>query len=99
MRPLRTSQPASEEFGEAVRWYESRRPGLGVEFVDAVAETLMRVQTHSEIGMTISADGQTRRAVVPNFPYHVVYRIRPGEIVVVAVAHMKRRPGYWKSRR
>lgn len=56
----------------------------------------MRVHTHPEIGMTISADGQTRRAVVP---YHVVYRIRPGEIVVVAVAHMKRRPGYWKSRR
>jgi hypothetical protein len=35
---------------------------------------------------------------VPRFPYRVVYRNRPDEIVVVAVAHLRRRPGYWKNR-
>jgi hypothetical protein len=49
-------------------------------------------------GASISGDGLTRRALVARFPYQVVYRIRPGEIVIVAVAHLKRRPGYWKNR-
>jgi hypothetical protein len=35
---------------------------------------------------------------VSRFPYQIVYRRRPDEIVIVAVAHVKRKPGYWKDR-
>jgi plasmid stabilization system protein ParE len=97
-RPVRSSQPASDELAEAVRWYETRRTGLGGEFFDAVVATLTLIETRPEIGTTISTDGQTRRALVARFPYQVVYRLRPTEIVIVAVAHAKRRPGYWKNR-
>lgn len=97
--PVRTSELASDEFAEAARWYEARRPGLGGEFFDAVAATLSLVETNPEIGTMIAGDGLTRRALVARFPYQVVYRLRPTEIVVVAVAHLKRRPAYWKSRR
>ena len=97
-RPVRSSQPASDELAEAVRWYETRRTGLGGEFFDAVVATLTLIETRPEIGTTISTDGQTRRALVARFPYQVVYRLRPTEIVIVAVAHVKRRPGYWKNR-
>lgn len=97
--PVRTSGPASDEFSEAVSWYEARRSGLGGEFFDAVAATLSLVENNPEIGTMISGDGLTRRALVARFPYQVVYRLRPAEIVIVAVAHLKRRPGYWKNRR
>ena len=97
-RPIRTSEPASDEFSEAVRWYEARRLGLGGEFFDAVAAILSLIDTNPEIGMTISTDGQTRRALVARVPYQVVYRLRPTELVIVAIAHLKRRPGYWKNR-
>ena len=97
-RPIRTGEPASDEFSEAVRWYEARRPGLGGEFFDAVAATLSLIETNPEIGTKISADGQTRRALVARFPYQIVYRLRPTETVIVAIAHLKRRPGYWKNR-
>jgi len=97
-RPVRSSQPASDELAEAVRWYETRRTGLGGEFFDAVVATLTLIETRPEIGTTISTDAQTRRALVARFPYQVVYRLRPTEIVIVAVAHVKRRPGYWKNR-
>jgi plasmid stabilization system protein ParE len=97
-RPVRSSEPASEELTEAVRWYEARRTGLGGEFVDAVSVTLTLIESSPEIGATISADGQTRRALVDRFPYQLVYRLRPTEIVIVAIAHLKRRPGYWKNR-
>jgi len=81
-----------------VRWYEARVTGLGGEFLDSVAATIARIQTRPEIGTAISADGRSRRALVTKFPYQVVYRLAPKELVVVAIAHLKRRPEYWKQR-
>ena len=97
-RSIRTSEPAADEFSAAVRWYEARRRGLGGEFFDAVLATLSRFETNPEIGTTISPDGNTRRVLVAKFPYHVVYRLTRSEMVVVAIAHLKRRPGYWNNR-
>ena len=98
MRRVQTSEPAAAEFSEAVRWYESRRPGLGGEFFDRVAATLSLIRANPEIGSTVSSDGRTRRTLVPRFPYQVIYRLRPDDIVIVAIAHLKRRPGYWEHR-
>ncbi len=97
-RRVRTSEPASDELIDAIRWYEERRPGLGGDFFDAVAETVTLIEARPEIGSVSRHDPQTRRMLVPRFPYQVVYRLRPTEIIIVAVAHLKRRPGYWKRR-
>jgi plasmid stabilization system protein ParE len=97
-RPVRLGEPASDELTEAVRWYERRRQGLGAEFFDAVAATISLIEQSPEIGAKHSVDGHTRRILVAKFPYQLVYRIRPQEIVIAAVAHLKRRPGYWKNR-
>jgi hypothetical protein len=50
MRSIRSSEPASDEFDEAVRWYEARRSGLGGEFFDAVVATLSRITDNPDIG-------------------------------------------------
>ena len=50
---VRTSEPASEEFGEAVRWYETRCSGLGGEFFNAVASAIARIEANPEIGARI----------------------------------------------
>jgi toxin ParE1/3/4 len=97
-RALRNLQPAGEEFTAAVRWYEQQRAGLGGEFFDAVSDATTRIHNHPEIGTSLSPDQRTRRVLVHRFPYQVVYRLFPNEIVIVAVAHLKRRPGYWKNR-
>lgn len=97
-RTVRTSEPASDELIDAVRWYETRRPGLGGEFFDAVAEMLTLIEARPEIGSVSHHDPQTRRVLVPRFPYQVTYRLSPTEIVIIAIGHLKRRPGYWKSR-
>lgn len=97
-RSLRSSQPASDEFTQAVRWYEERRPGLGAEFLDAVAETAALIEAHPEIGAIVRHDPLTRRLLVSRFPYQIVYRLTATEIIIVGVAHLKRRPGYWKNR-
>jgi plasmid stabilization system protein ParE len=95
---VRLSEPASEELTEAVRWYESRRPGLGAELLEAVTATLELIDGQPEIGAAAYADPETRRALIQRFPYQVVYRPEQHGVVVIALAHLKRRPGYWKHR-
>lgn len=97
-RHIRISEPASAEFTDAVRWYEKRRPGLGAEFFDAVVATIDLVEHRPGIGTASYPDPKTRRMLVSRFPYQVVYRFDQSEVVVVAVSHLKRRPGYWKYR-
>ena len=84
-RPVRTSELASDELTEAVRWYEARRSGLGGEFFDAIAAAISLIEANPGIGTMICADGLTRRVLALRFPYQIVYRLRPTEIVVVAV--------------
>ena len=99
MRPeIRISQPASDELTEAVRWYEERLRGLGAELLAAVSEALALVQEHPEIGNANAFDPSIRRARVHRFPYQVVYRLSFGDIIVLAVAHLKRRPNCGKRR-
>ena len=97
-RGVRIAGPASEEFTEAVRWYESRRPGLGAELYDAVKATIESIERQPEIGATAYEDPKSRRVLVARFPYHVVYRLEDDEILILAIVHMKRRPGFWKHR-
>jgi plasmid stabilization system protein ParE len=97
-RRLHSIQPATEEFEAAVGWYEERRRGLGVEFYEAVSNSIALIAEQPEIGTVIGGVGSTRRILVSRFPYQVVYHLTPTDIVIVAVAHLKRRPNYWRDR-
>jgi plasmid stabilization system protein ParE len=99
VKPLNLSEPASEELAEAVRWYEQRRAGLGGEFFDEIDRTMDLIVHHPEMGTLRPHRLETRQFVLTRFPYTVVYRIREHDLYVVAVAHAKRKPGYWKHRR
>ena len=98
-RPLRGAPEADAEFAEAVRWYEEQRPGLGTEFLAEVREARKLIQKHPGIGSPLrGARRGERRVMIKRFPYQVIYYVRAHDIVIVALAHTKRRPGYWKTR-
>ncbi|MGE4068692.1 MAG: type II toxin-antitoxin system RelE/ParE family toxin [Vicinamibacterales bacterium] len=99
MRPVNIAATASRELAEAVRWYETKRPGLGGEFYDAVVEAIALLQQRPGVGRQVDGPPPYRQMLVERFPYHVVYRERPADLYVVAVAHTKRRPEYWKARK
>lgn len=82
----------------AVRWYEARRPGLGAEFYDAVVRTIDRVAELPEAGARFERL-DTRRLLIAGFPYQVIYRMSANELRIIAIAHFKRRPGFWRHRR
>jgi plasmid stabilization system protein ParE len=96
VKPLQISELASLELTEAVRWYEERRPGWGARLFDAVSQAFDVIEQFPESGA--SRRSTARQLPVRGFPFLVVYRIRPDDVHVVAVAHAKRCPGYWMNR-
>jgi plasmid stabilization system protein ParE len=79
-----------------VEYYQERVPDLGGELVEEVERAVEEIASFPEIGSPYLAD--TRRVLVRRFPYSVVYQVRPDGIVILAVAHQKRKPGYWWGR-
>lgn len=96
-RSIRNLSAAREEFAAAVFWYEEQRPGLGAEFFESVTKATSLIEAQPSIG-TFDSETRTRRVLVDRFPYQVVYYVSDQEIVIVAIAHSKRRPCYWKDR-
>jgi plasmid stabilization system protein ParE len=87
---------ARAEFEQAVAYYDQCGLGLGDEFTNEVEAAIRRVLTQPEAWSPYHHG--TRRCLTQRFPYSVVYQIRPNLILVVAVAHLRREPGYWTAR-
>ena len=87
---------ARQEYREAAVFYESRRSGLGAAFTLEVEAALQRVLEAPERWRVIEQD--VRRCLTHTFPYGILYTIEAESILIVAVMHLRRRPGYWRSR-
>lgn len=81
---------------EAAAFYENEAPGLGKLFLDEVESRLSVLRERPLLGAVING---LRRLLLGKFPFSVIYAVNDEEIVVVAVAHQRRRPGYWAHRR
>ena len=87
---------AGAEMLAAAEFYEGKRAGLGIEFIGEVERATSALVVYSRIGHRFSR--RLRRVLVQRFPYGLLYRIEGERIFVVAVAHVRRRPGYWRHR-
>lgn len=96
---LRIHRLAVEEIDHEVDYYESCSAGLGIELedeIDAVLETILQFP-HAAPQWRDRPD--RRVAVLDRFPFTLVYQVKADEIVILALAHTSRRPGYWSRRR
>jgi plasmid stabilization system protein ParE len=92
---------ARAEFDAAADRYDEQRPGRGIRFVAAVERTVKLIVRFPEIGPRfpgVRSSLDVRRRVVRGFPFVVAYRVLDDVIRIDAVAHMRRRPGYWRKR-
>ena len=96
MTPTTILQEAEVELWEAVEYYESWAPGLGLDF-HAEIETSVYAISQAPDRWPVRDDG-TQRYLTPRFPYVVVYVALPDSIWIIAFAHCKRRPQYWSDR-
>lgn len=97
MKPVEFSVEAEAEFAVAAVRYERARPGYGVRFRNAVYAARETIGTHPAYGEEIPRT-PCRQCPVSGFPYTIVYTDGPQSIEIIAVAHQKRKPGYWKRR-
>ena len=84
------------EFEEAVQFYKERGRTLGQRFAKEVRITIAKIVAAPDRWRVLEQDVRLCRARV--FPYAVLYTIEADYILIVAIAHGKRRPGYWRHR-
>jgi plasmid stabilization system protein ParE len=98
---LQIHADAKAEAREAVEWYESKRPGLGAEFLDELDRAFALIEAHPTRfpEYVETPKGRLfRRCRLRRFPYLVIYRTRDDVAEVLAISHAARRPGYWLHR-
>lgn len=97
MKPVLLTAEAEADVEEAFGWYDGQRAGLGGVFLHAVDVALEAVG--SRPGTYPVVYRNTRRFLLPKFPYAMYYRILDESVVVVGCIHAKRHPRTWRSRR
>jgi plasmid stabilization system protein ParE len=96
VRSVEFHPDAQAEFISAAQFYERQAEGLGLEFIATAQNAYERLPEFPASGAPFGR--RIRRLLVPKFPYGLLYRVEPERIYVVAVMHLHRRPGYWRSR-
>ena len=94
--PIRLHPQAKVEIKAAVRWYRDINQSLSGEFSDSLDVAIGRI-ARSPRQWPVYVD-EFRHVLLDRFPYIVVFRVKAAEVQIIAVAHTKRRPGYWRSR-
>ena len=93
---LRFAAAARRELNEAAIWLELQEPGLGERFLKEVAQTRRLILEYPDAWHPLGA--RLRRCHLKRFRYGLIYRVKGDLIEVVAVAHDRQRPEYWRDR-
>ena len=88
---------ALTEYADAVRYYTEQRTEVAQAFIDAIEDAVYRIRESPNRYNAI--DDDVRRCMTRRFPYGILYTIEQDYILILAVMHCSREPGYWKSRR
>ena len=96
MIPVVFRQAARLDYVAAVRWYERRRAGLGAEFAVEIRRSLVTAREFPDRAPVLETS--IRRIKVRRFPFNIFYRIRGGQLVVLAIFHARRNPAVWRKR-
>jgi plasmid stabilization system protein ParE len=95
-RNVRFHPQAEEEVQRAYAWYRERNPTAARAFLADLDHAILRVTEAPERWPLYQ--GRARRYLFQRFPFSVIYRVTNETIDVIAVAHHRRRPGYWSDR-
>jgi plasmid stabilization system protein ParE len=87
---------AADEAQAAERWYREQNETASGRFQRELDRAIERISEQPGAGSPYLSN--TRRMFLRRFPFFVVYRVRGDDLEIVAVAHARRRPGYWRAR-
>lgn len=95
-KPLRFHPQAEQEYLTALTWYRERSLIAAINFEGAFGQAIARIKEAPQRWPIYFKD--FRRYTLRQFPFSIVYQDFLSEVVVFAVAHGRRRPGYWRHR-
>lgn len=96
MIPLRFHPEADAEMMSAAKFYETQQKDLGKRFLASVQDALNKIQVNPLLYHEI--EDSVRRCLTKTFPFGIVFRIMPDQVVIIAVMHLHRDPEYWGKR-
>ena len=88
---------ARKELDSAMAYYEAQKVGLGLDLLSEVEKVLLKIQENPNLGTLHKIKG-IRRYTIQRFPYLIFYTELDEVIWVIAIAHGRRKPNYWKQR-
>lgn len=101
MSSVRVLEAAATEAEGAAAWYEARRKGLGIQFRSEFKLALDRLREGILPGSPspgVLGKRGVKRLLMNRFPFSVVFVAKGKDVVVLALAHHRRRPDYWRDR-
>ncbi len=93
---IRWLSAAETDLTEALDYYIEESPMAAIRFTEELDEALIPIANSPHL-FPIHA-GKLRVKFLHNFPFSILYEVLPGEIVINALAHQSRKPGYWRDR-
>lgn len=93
---IRFLEPAQHELDDAIEYFNAEVPALGQAFLLETLAALERIHQFPHGWHLLSEN--SRRCRLSRFPYGIIYTVIDDEIIIIAVAHLHREPGYWQQR-
>jgi len=102
MKPVKIGREAAREFHEAAAWYEHEQKGLGERFIQSFEHALQLLREENPPLTPVEGEARVkgaRKLILHKFPFSIIVYENANSLVVVALAHHSRKPGYWNSRK
>ena len=96
MKAYRYIAEADREFQEHISYFDAISRTVARKFVADVEAAVTELRHYPQIGAPLIRE--VRKRVLTAFPYSILYVETPSEILIVAIAPHRRRPGYWRKR-
>lgn len=96
MMKIKIHELASNEFDDAIDWYELQAKDLGKRFRKTVKKQIQKIKRNPT--WFLNESDYIYKAYVPKFPYKILFTLNEIVIIIWAIAHMHRKPWYWQSR-
>lgn len=95
MKPIEFLNEAKQEIIETAVYYEEQTPYLGLKFLEELSKFIKLIKRFPKAW---PIKDHFRFCLINRFPFGIYYLEEKTRIIIVAVANLKRKPGYWKNR-